>query len=347
MIGEKEKTFVDYLRLVSPGSPLRSVIDDLVRSELGALIVFDSPQLQAENLFEGGFRMNSRFTPQKIFELCKMDGAIIISGDLKRILHANVLLIPSHTFFTAETGTRHKAAERIAKQANTFVIAVSERRKKTTLYHGSTKYYLKGAEEITSNLSPTIQVLEKHREVFESYLTELNLMEMSDLVSTREVCKVIQKAEMILKTVESVKRNFIELGKEGTLLNLRCRELLKGIEETENEILRDYATLPLKKSKTILSNMTFEGIMDLDPIARLIMEKSLETPVSPRGYRFLSRTTLLDKEVSLIVKELGDMKHLLSSSPADLEPILKNRASAVFEEIRSLREQILSGRVIN
>jgi diadenylate cyclase len=343
---EKEKNFLDYIKLVSPGSPLRAVIDDLIGSNLGAMIVFDSPELTNQNLFEGGFRINCRLTPQKIFELCKMDGAIIISPDLKRILYANTLMTPNQTIYTAETGTRHKAAERIAKQAHTLVIAVSERRRKTTLYYGPSKYNLKGTEEIINSLSPTIQVLEKHKEAFENSLGELNLLEMSDLVSTRDVCKVIQKAEMIMKTSESIKRNFSELGKEGTILNMRFRELIKGIEDSEIQILRDYGSLTLKKSKTILDNLTYDGLLDLDSIARLTIGKSLDSNLSPKGYRFLSRTTLLDKEISLIVKQFNDLKTLLSSKPEDFEYILKGRASTIFEEIRNIREQVLSGKMV-
>ena len=132
MVAEKERTFLDFIKLVSPGTSLRTVIDDLVRSGLGAMIVFDSKEFQSKNLAEGGFRINCRFTSQKLFELCKMDGGIVVSSDLKRILHANMLMIPDGTIPSVETGTRHKASERIAKQAKTFVIAVSERRKKTT-----------------------------------------------------------------------------------------------------------------------------------------------------------------------------------------------------------------------
>ena len=123
--------------------PLRTVINDLIRSGLGAMIIFDSPELNSQNIVEGGFRINSRFTPQKLFELCKMDGAIILSSDLKRILTANTLINADASIHTNETGTRHKASERAAKQANTFIIAVSEKRNKTTLYYGSSKYFLK------------------------------------------------------------------------------------------------------------------------------------------------------------------------------------------------------------
>ena len=129
MATEKEKTFMDFIKLVSPGTALRNVIDDLIRSGLGAMIVFDTKNLAEQNILEGGFRINSRFTSQKLFELCKMDGAIVVSPDLKRILYANVLVTPDNTIHSIETGIRHRSAERAAKQVHTFIISRSERRK--------------------------------------------------------------------------------------------------------------------------------------------------------------------------------------------------------------------------
>ena len=346
MVAEKEKTFLDFIKLVSPGTSLRTVIDDLVRSGLGALIVFDTKEFQQKNLAEGGFRINCRFTAQKLFELCKMDGAIVVSNDLKRILHANMLMIPDSSVPSIETGTRHKASERIAKQAHTFVIAVSERRKKTTLYYGSSRYYLKTTDEIIRTISPTLQVLEKQKETLTEHVNNLNILEMSDLVSVGDVCKVIQRAEMILKISESIKRSFTELGKEGNIMHMRYRELLRGVEKIETEVLRDYSIIPIKRSKTLLSNLTFDNLLDKDAIARFIFEKPLEESISPRGYRFLSHLTLSMKEISLTVKSLGNLENILKADPVDLELILKNRASIICEEIRNLREQVLSGKVI-
>ena len=333
--------------MVSPGTPLRTVIDDLIRSNLGAMIVFDSLELNEQNILDGGFRINCRFTPQKLFELCKMDGAIIISNDQKRIIQANTLLNPDFTIHTNETGTRHKAAERTAKQSKTFVIAVSERRNKTTLYYGSSKYFLKTSEELLRAISSTLQVLEKQKEILNEHLSNLNVLEVSELVSVSDVCKVIQRSEMILKISESVKRNFTELGKDGSIMHMRYRELIKGVEKTESEILRDYSSLGLKRAKTRLLNLTFEGLLELESCARLILEKPLEESISPRGYRFLSNITLSEKEISQVVIDFGDLNKIISSESKDLEPTLKNRAMGVSEEIRNIREQILSGKVVS
>jgi len=346
MAAEKEKSFMDFLKMVSPGTPLRTVIDDLVRSNLGAFIILDSEELYSQNMVEGGFRINCRFTAQKLFELCKMDGAVIISPDLKRILYANALINPSLSIRSLETGTRHKAAERTARQAHTLTIAISERRRKTTLYYGSLRYDLKSSEELLRSISSTLQILEKQREQLNEQLSNLNILEMSELVSISDVCNVIQRTEMILKISELIRRSFTELGKDGNIMHMRYRELIRGVEKTENEVLRDYATLSLKKSKTLLSNLTFEGLLDVKSIARLILDRPIEESISPKGFRFLSHLTLSEKEISQIVKRFRNLNNILSADSADYEPILKNRASLIKEEINNLREQILAGKVI-
>jgi diadenylate cyclase len=346
MVKEKDKTLFDFIKLVSPGMPLRTVINDLVRSGLGAMIIFDSPELNSQDISEGGFRINSRFTPQKLFELCKMDGAIILSSDLKRILTANTLINADASIHTNETGTRHKASERAAKQANTFIIAVSEKRNKTTLYYGSSKYFLKTSEELLRNISSTLQVLEKQREMFDEHLNNLNILEMSGLTSVDDVCKVIQRAEMILIISESVKRNFTELGKDGNIMQIRYRELLRGVEKLENGILRDYSSLSLKKSKNLLKNLAFDGFLETESTARLILEKPLEEPISPRGYRFLSLLNLSENEISNLIHNFKDIDEILSVDSSKLEDVIKNRAAPIKKDIINLREQVLSGKAV-
>ncbi len=347
MSAEKEKTILDYIKRIAPGNSINSVIEDLLGSDLGALIVLDSPDLHAKRCFEGGFRINCRFTPQKLFELCKMDGAIIISADMKRILYANVLITPDHTIISSETGTRHKAAERVAKQAATFAIAVSERRKRTTLYLGREKYSLKSPGELLRDISANLQVLEKQRDLFDESLTNLNVLEVSDLVSAGDVCKIIQRAEMILKISDSLKKQFIEIGKYGSIMNLRYRELTKGIEKRESEVIRDYAILSLKRTKTILENYSFEGLIDLDSIARLILEKSTEESVSSKGFRLLSMVDLIDREVSSLVRQFGGLKGVLDAGEDELEKVLKGKTVDFKQELNNLTEKILEGKAIS
>ncbi len=344
MADKKEKNFMDYLKKISPGNPLRTVIDDLIRAGLGALIVFDSDEIQ--EIIEGGFRVNCRFTPQRLFELCKMDGGIVVSQDLKRILYANVLLIPDPTITSNETGTRHKSAERTAKQANTFVICVSERRKKTSLYYGANRYILKKSEEILREVSSNIQILEKQREIFNELINNLNVLEMSEMVSAIDVCKVIQRAEIIHRISDAIKKSFTELGSEGNIMHIRYKELIKGVEKTEDKILRDYSSFKLKKARTLLSHLSFDGLLDFEALSRLILEKSMDENMIPKGYRFLSHLSLNEKEVSIVVKSIDNITKIWDVKQSSLEPILKDKANKIKEEAENLKEQVLTGKVI-
>lgn len=341
---EKEKRFLEFLKKVSPGTPLRSVIEDIIKSEMGALIVFDSPKLN--ECIEGGFRVNCRFTPQRLFELCKMDGAVIISADMKRIFYSNILLVPSSSISSNETGTRHKAAEKTAKQAETFVIAVSERRKKTTIYFCDLKYCLRSLDDLLKILSNNLQILEKQREQFNELLSRLNILELSGLVSVNDVCRFLQKSQTIVKISFLMRRDLIEVGKEGSVINLRFKELTKNVEKIEEDVLRDYSNKPLKKMKKILDNLTLDGLSDVSNIARLVFEEDLTKNISPRGFRFLEKIGLNKKEISLLTTKFNSLDEIINCNQEILESFLKGRAAQVKENIIKLREEILEGKIV-
>jgi len=340
---DKEKKMLDFLKRVSPGSVLRTVIDDIIRSDLGALIAIDSPNLQ--ECFEGGFRVNCQFTPQRLFELCKMDGAVIISPDLRRIFYGNVILTPDKNIPSNETGTRHKAAEKTAKQAETFLIAVSERRKKTTIYYCNMQAYLRQTEEIQRGLTNSLQILEKQKEQFNELLAKLNVLEISELVSIGDICKILQRCEMISRISDSMKKELVELGKEANIMHMRFKELIKGVEKKGEEMIRDYSPISLKKTKTLLSNLTFDSLTEAESIARLIFQKESEDSISPKGIRFLSCIGLSEKEASLVIARFENLNGILNSKEIELEEILKNRTINIKKDMTELRKQILEGKV--
>lgn len=341
---EKDKLMFEQIKKVAPGTALRTVIADVLRSDMGAIIAFETPEI--EKVIEGGFRVNCRFTPQRLFELCKMDGGIVISADMRRILYANVLFTPDSTIPTNETGTRHKAAEKTAKQLNTLVITISERRKKTTLYYGNSKCYLRPSEEVFREISNTIQLLEKQREIFDELTSKIGLLEITNMVSVSDICKIIQRSEIILRNSETLKKDFIEVGKEGNLMNLRFKELLKGVERKEEDLIRDYAKLSLKKTKLLLENLSFEGLIELESLARLIFQKELEDIVSPRGYRFMSQLNISEKDAFAIVKEYNSLNDILNDESNKMEDILKSNTINIKEEIAQLRDKIVEGRIV-
>ena len=223
-----EKDFIDILRMFAPGTSLRTALDDLHRAGMGALIVVDNGNVS--NAFQKGFSIHSRFSAQKLIELAKMDGAIILSRNIKKILFANSFLMPNPEISTKETGTRHKAAERTAKETGAIVIAISERKNKISIYQGDRKHELQNSSEILRRAGETVQILEKQKDSLNEALNNLNLLELNRIATINDVCIVIQRFEILKRISAIIKRYLAELGKEGVLVSMRLKDLTKGIE---------------------------------------------------------------------------------------------------------------------
>ena len=343
---EKRKTILDMIKFVVPGTSLRNAVINIVKGGHGALIVLGSSKMQ--ELFEGGFRVNCRFTEQRLTELSKMDGAIILSDDLKRILYANTLLIPSTEIATDETGTRHKAAERTAKQAETFVIAISERRKQTTLYYKDQRHVLKDSDEILRRATETLQILEKERDVFENLMNNFNILEITNLVYARDVCSLLQKIEVIIRMEKVIKRYLLEMGNEGIIVKMRLKELVKNIEKEGEILLKDYAPSNQKRLNTILSHLNYEGLLDIETLSRLLFEVHPDDTIAPRGYRMLNKTNLSKGELKNIINYFGNLNLILNANLQQLKEALKSekRAETLQKELSSVKEQLLTGRKI-
>lgn len=335
----KADKLIDALKLVSPGTVLRTAIDDILRAEMGALIVMNSPDLK--NIIEGGFKVNTKFTYQRIVELAKMDGAIILSSDLSKILLANVLLFPDIGIPTNETGTRHKAAERTARQADTLAIAISERRKKITIYHGKLRYILKHTEELLSRATETLQILEKQRELLDELLSNLNVLEISGLVVVSDVCSVLQRVEILMRTAKTVERYLIELGREGIIIKMRLRELLKNVDKEKKFILRDYSA-----KESALDEFNFDDLLDAENIAQLLFAKSGEEKVYAKGYRILNKMSLEKDEINLLIKKMEDLSSILGADESQLKKVLGERKDNFDKEVSSLKEQIMMAKKI-
>src|SRR6267143_6037743 len=126
---------------VAPGTPLRDGLDRILQANMGALIVVgDGPEVL--NICSGGFLLDAAFSPQRLSELAKMDGAIILAGDASRIARANVHLVPNPNVPTSETGTRHRTAERVARSVDVPVISVSEELSLIAVYRNDLKHPL-------------------------------------------------------------------------------------------------------------------------------------------------------------------------------------------------------------
>lgn len=342
-IEEKQLTKIDILKKLSSGTGLREALDDIVDGNNGALIVISNPNLG--NVFEGGFKINAKFTSKRLVELAKMDGAIILSEDFKKILYANTLLTPSTSFSTIETGTRHQAAERAAKQIKGLVIVVSERRGQITIYYKNSRYVVQNTEELLRRATETLQILEKQRESLDELIINMNLLEINNLVSITDVCRILERISMIKKMRNIMNEYIVELGNEGIIVRMRMRELTSGIEKEENYIIQDY--LPrTNKAKNFFEIVSFEKLLDLENMANVLFGKSLETEVTPKGYRILNKTSLSTDDIERLIKNFKNLGEIFRAEKDELKKILKGSVDKFIKEINTLREHTMIGKKI-
>jgi diadenylate cyclase len=343
---KEEIKLLDVLKMLSPGTGIRTALDDILRAKMGALIVVDKEGLM--NVVEGGFRINCRFTPQKLVELAKMDGAIILSEDLRKILYANTLLTPNIKIPTKETGTRHKAAERTAKQIGTIVIAVSERRNKIILYFKDDSYFMENTSEILRRAAETLQILEKQTDIFNDLFSHLNILEITNLTTMGDICNVLQTLEIIRRISENVKKYLIELGKEGIIVSMRLKELTKNLHKERESILRDYFGQKCYRMDEVLKNMSFDFLIEPSNILRVLFGELHDSPISSKGMRILGKTNLLKKDIKILFKNFKTLDNIFNFDRESLKPVFKNESfiDSLFNEIKNLKEKILMGKRI-
>ena len=308
-----ENEFFDILKLVAPGTNLRSALNGALQAGKGALVVVENDN--TPEIFEGGFEIGSRFTPQRIVELSKMDGAIILSKDLKKISYANVLLTPSSKFKTVETGTRHKAAERVAQQAGTLVLAISERKSQMTLYYKGVRYPLANTSELLRKANEYIQLLEKQRKLFDDSIERLTRSELKTYFDLKLAIQAIQKGKLIQKVARDLEKYSIELGGEATLIKIGLKELSTGVKKETDSIIRDYTNLSFEKSQDFLDGLTYNDLLAEEVLAdSLGHESSNSSGDSISGWRILSKTLLSNEEIENFFEKGNNLKNLLNYS---------------------------------
>lgn len=356
-IQNKDDEIIEILKLIAPGTELRQGLDNVLKSKTGALIVVGDTQ-EVLDIVDGGFSINVDCTPSRLYELAKMDGAIVISSDLKKILYANAQLIPNSNIETRETGTRHKTAERTAKQTGNLVISISQRRSIITLYKGNIRYVLEETSRILEKANQALQTVEKYKKVFDSKISLLNEYEFNDIVTLDNVLTALQRAEMTMRMAEEVKKRIIELGEEGRLVDIQLDELIGGLEKEEKLIIKDYIA-PGKK-RTVekvfgqILDLEYEDLMKQSIIAKLLGYEDFdnydEVAVYPKGYRLLNKIPRMPSNiVENLVKSFKTFQHiLLADIPAldDVEGIGEVRAKNIKQSLKRMQEQYVFDNVM-
>jgi diadenylate cyclase len=344
-----EDVVLSALERVAPGTELREALDYIISASIGALVVIgDAPAV--EKLCNGGFVLNTPFTPQRLFELAKMDGAIILDGACQTIVRANVHLVPDPTLPTAETGMRHRTAERVSRQTGALVISVSQRRDQVSLYIGSEKLILEAIEVVLAKANQALQTLQRFRMRLDRASSRLTALEFDDAVTVGDVVGVLQAQLMVQRVAREVSRYVTELGSEGRLVGLQASELTAGVEEDHITLLREYVVdlSPRRASvvRAVLAQSSREQLLDEVSLAQTLGFSAsadvLEYHLSPRGYRVLRRIPMLPGTVAnRLVERFGSLAALLQASEAqldDVDGVGARRARAIRDGMRRLRE---------
>lgn len=340
---------IEALSRVAPGTDLRQALDNILSADAGALIVIGDVAAVAR-ISDGGFALDIPFTPQRLFELAKMDGAILLDDGARTILRANAHLLPDPKLPTTETGMRHRTAERVSRQTGALVVSVSERRNVVSLYRDGVKVSLDDVTVVLAKANQALQTLQRYRERLDEVSRRLTVLEFEDAVTVGAVVETVQRSELVQRVGREVARYVTELGDEGRLVSMQAEEVMSGVSEEHVLLLRDYAVEPGSRQASlvrfVLSEMTEEQMLDDAAVAQALgftgAADALEYHVLPRGYRVLRRIPSLPGAViNRLVDRFLTLSGVVAASEAqldDVDGVGARRARAVRDGLRRLRE---------
>jgi diadenylate cyclase len=355
---DRDELLLATLAAVAPGTALRDGLERILRGKTGALIVLGHNKL-VESLCSGGFSLDVDFSSTRLRELAKMDGAIVLSDDLSKIFRAAVHLVPDPTIATEESGTRHRTAERVAKQTGYPIISVSQSMQIIALYVDGKRHVLDNGAAILSRANQALATLERYKLRLDEVAGALSALEVEDLVTVRDVVAVSQRIEMVRRIAREIEGYVIELGADGRLMNLQLEELMAGVEGDRELVVRDYVPSG-RKARTPeeiladLDTLSPEDMLELSQLARVIGfaagADAMEAPVSPRGYRLLAKVPRLPRlVVDRLVEHFASLQKLLAANVDDLqavEGVGETRAKTVREGLSRLAESSILERYV-
>src|SRR6187397_1388865 len=345
----QEPRLVKALEMVAPGTAVREGIDNIVHARTGGLLVIGDPG-DISHLLSGGIRLDIDYTPALVYRLAKMDGAIALNSNATKIAWCNVQLMPDPTILTSETGTRHRTAERISKQTDALVIAVSQRRDVVSLYVDGAKYILEEIPAVLAKANQALQTLDKYRSRLDQVSTRLTALEFEGGVTLHDVLTVLQRAELVTRMAVEIERYIVELGAEGRLIEMQLEETMVGVAADKSALVRDYIVEASEEGFAMvldsLARLPHQDLLDFGRLAELLgYDRKLNTldhPASPRGYRILGRIPRLPKMVvQSIVSEFSGLDEILAAADPELESVEgvgDMRAKDIREGLRRLQE---------
>ncbi|NDZ79796.1 MULTISPECIES: DNA integrity scanning diadenylate cyclase DisA [unclassified Streptomyces] len=348
------------LSAVAPGTALRDGLERILRGNTGGLIVLGMDK-SVEAMCTGGFVMDVEFAATRLRELCKLDGALILDKDLTKILRAGVQLVPDASIPTEETGTRHRTADRVSKQCGFPVVSVSQSMHLIALYVDGERRVLEESAAILSRANQALATLERYKLRLDEVAGTLSALEIEDLVTVRDVTAVAQRLEMVRRIATEIAEYVVELGTDGRLLSLQLDELIAGVEPERELVVRDYVPEPTaKRSRTVsealvdLNTLSHTELLELPVVARALgysgSPETLDSAVSPRGYRLLAKVPRLPGAIiERLVEHFGGLQKLLAASVDDLQTVDgvgEARARSVREGLSRLAESSILERYV-
>ncbi|MGV1007595.1 MAG: DNA integrity scanning diadenylate cyclase DisA [Dermatophilaceae bacterium] len=353
-----EDRLMATLAAVAPGTELRDGLERILSGGTGALIVLGDDK-NVEAICSGGFRIDIGFSATRLRELSKMDGAIVLDKDASRIVRANTQLVPDPTIETSESGTRHRTAERVAIQTGAPIISVSKSMRLIAIYVGGRRYVLEGSAAVLSRANQALATLERYKSRLDEVTSTLSALEIEDLVTVRDVAAVLQRLEMVRRISDEISEYAVELGTDGRLLSLQLEELTGGLGGDREIVVRDYLH-SAKSGKDVhqalddVVALSSTDLLDLQAAAGALgfvsLVDGLDTPVSPRGYRMLTKVPRLPGAiVDRLVEHFDSLQRLLAANLEDLmdvEGVGESRARAVREGLSRLAESSILERYV-
>jgi diadenylate cyclase len=333
------------LAVVAPGTPLRDGLERIVRGGTGALIVLGFDRV-VENICSGGFDVSASFSATRLRELAKMDGAIVLDQAGTRILRAAVQLVPDPRLPTGESGTRHRTAERVARQTGFPVISVSKSMRTVAVFTGGERYVLEDSAALLARAHQALATLERYKRGLDDAAAALTTLEIEDRVAIGDIARVAQRLEIASRVAEEIAGYLVELGTDAGLLGLQLEELTAGTRRERELLLRDYGgaerftprapvgamapgdtatDTPEQAGDRALSRLSADELIDLPIVAAAIgldASDGLDQHVSALGYRLLGQIPRLPEAAADgLVAEFGSLQKLLSASAHDLHRI--------------------------
>lgn len=320
---EQSETFTaqnsmeDAIISTAPGTALRHALDMIIAGHMGALIcIGDSEHVLAAG--NDGFPLDISFTANRLFELSKMDGAIVVNKDLTRILHANFHLNPDSSLPTSETGMRHRTAARMSVLTDAMVISVSERRQVVNVFVDGKAHQLRSVQEIMASVNQLLATMQTTRNTLDREFLRLSSLELDNVATLNDITNIFSNLELLMIASKKLEGCIHELGTEGRIVNMQREQFAGDMDDVYTLMIRDYACdSSLENAQRIreeFTRLTPQQLHSAMRVARILGYDNLneDSVMKPLGLRTLSRISVVREGVAdRIVDEYGSLHNLI------------------------------------